>query len=57
MIDEKRDSVVDVNSTEVTPCKIGGHFPGKGGDKVLFCISRDQIINDSRDSVDEIPSP
>ena len=28
-----------------------------GGDKALFCISRDHMISGSHDSVCEIPSP
>ena len=36
-------------------------FPGAifsgGRDKACFCISRDHMINESRDSVCEIPSP
>ena len=27
-----------------------------GGDKAIFCISRDHMINESRDSVVEVPS-
>ena len=37
--------------------KIGGHCSSKGGDKAFFYISRDHMINESRDSVSEIPSP
>ena len=35
--------------------KIGDHCPSEGRDKA-FLISRDQIINESRDSVGQIPS-
>ena len=35
--------------------KIGGHCPSEGGDKAFFCISRDYMISESRDSVGEIP--
>ena len=31
--------------------------PTEGGDKALICISCDHIINESHDSVGEIPSP
>ena len=31
--------------------------PSKGEEKAFFCISRDHMINESRDSVGEIPSP
>ena len=37
--------------------KIGGHCPSEGADKALFLISRDHMINESGDSMDEIPSP
>ena len=37
--------------------KIGAHCPSEGGDKTFSCISRDHMINESRDSVGEIPSP
>ena len=36
--------------------KIGGHCPCEGRDKAFFCISRDHLINESHDSVGEIPS-
>ena len=35
--------------------KIGDHCPSAGGDKA-FLILRDQMINESRDSVGQIPS-
>ena len=31
--------------------KIGGHCPNEGKDKDFFCISRDHMINESRESV------
>ena len=37
--------------------KIGGRCPNEGEDKAFFCISYDYMINESRDSVGEIPSP
>ena len=37
--------------------EIGDHFPSLGGDEAFFCISRDHMINESHDSVGEIPSP
>ena len=37
--------------------KIGGHCPGEGGDKALFCISCEYMINESRDLMGEISSP
>ena len=37
--------------------KIYGHGPSKGGDKAFLKKSRDQMINGSRESVGEIPSP
>ena len=37
--------------------KIGDHCPSEGGDKEFFLISRDHMINESIDSVREIPSP
>ena len=38
MIDESRDPMVVVNSTQLKThlAKIGGYGPSKGGDKVLF---------------------
>ena len=36
--------------------KIGGHCPSEGGDKAFLKKSRDHMINESRDSVGEIPS-
>ena len=36
--------------------KIGGHCPSEGGDKV-FLISRDYMINKSRDSIGSTLSP
>ena len=35
--------------------KIGGHCSREGGDKAFYSISRDHMINESRDSVGEIP--
>ena len=32
--------------------KIGGHCPSEDGDKGFFLISRDHLINESRDSMD-----
>ena len=37
--------------------KFHGYCPSEGGDKTTFCISLDQIVNESRDSLVEIPSP
>ena len=37
--------------------EIGGHCADEGGNKALFCISRDYMINESRHLVGEIPSP
>ena len=37
--------------------KIGFHCPSEGGDKAFFCISRNHMINESRDSVSDITSP
>ena len=36
--------------------KIGDRWPGEGGEKSFLLISRDHMINESRDSVDQIPS-
>ena len=54
-MDESRDSKVVVNSAYLA--KIAGHCPSEGGNKASFCMSRDHIINESRDLVGEIPSP
>ena len=31
--------------------------PSEGGDEAFICISRDHMINESSDTVGEIPSP
>ena len=36
--------------------KIGDHCPSEGGEKSFLLISHDHMINESRDSVDQIPS-
>ena len=37
--------------------KIGGYCPSEGGDKAFFCLSRERLINELRDSVSEISLP
>ena len=37
--------------------KIGGHCSSEGGDKTFFEESRDDTVNESRDSMVEMPLP
>ena len=41
----------------ISPTKFPVAIIGRGGDKAFFYISCDCMIKDSRDSMDEIPSP
>ena len=57
MKDESRDSMLFFSQLKSNLAKIGSHCTKKVGHKDIFWKSRDNMINESRGLVCEIPSP